>query len=71
MQGFMIALLTCSFTMSALALCFIAVTPLLAKRYTAKSYYYAWLIIVIGLIIPFRPQFDHALVKVDVPSQFR
>lgn len=53
MQNFMIALLTCSVSMSALALFYMAVTPLLARRYSAKGRYYAWLIIVIGLIIPF------------------
>jgi len=50
--------------MSALALFYMAVTPLLAKRYSAKGRYYAWLIIVIGLIIPFRPQFDNPFVKI-------
>jgi len=69
MQSFMVMLLTCSVTMSALALFYMAVTPLLAKRYSEKGRYYAWLIIVIGLIIPFRPHFDNAVVKVDVPSE--
>lgn len=69
MQSFMIALLTCSITMSALALFYMAITPLLSKRYSAKGRYYTWLIVVIGLIIPFRPQFDNAVVKVDVPPE--
>lgn len=68
MQGFMITLLICSVTMSALALFYMAITPLLAKRYSVKGRYYAWLIIVIGLIVPFRPQFSNAIVKVDMPS---
>jgi len=68
MQSFMITLLTCSVIMSALALTYMAVTPLLAKRYSVKGRYYAWLVIVVGLIIPFRPHFDNAFVKVDVPS---
>jgi len=68
MQGFMITLLICSVTMSALALFYMAITPLLAKRYSVKGCYYAWLVIVIGLIIPFRPQFSNAIVKVDMPS---
>jgi len=41
-----------------------AITPLLAKRYSSNGRYYAWLIIVIGLIIPFRPQFENPVVKV-------
>ncbi|ACL20899.1 peptidase M56 BlaR1 [Desulfitobacterium hafniense DCB-2] len=68
MQSFIVTLLTCSITMSAIALFYMAVTPLLAKRYSAKGRYYAWLIIVIGLIIPFRPQFDNPFVKI-IPTE--
>ena len=68
MQSFMVMLLTCSVTMSALALFYMAVTPLFAKRYSEKGRYYAWLIVVFWLIIPFRPQFNNAFIKVDVPS---
>lgn len=69
MQSFMIMLLTCSVTMSALAIFYMAITPLLARRYSEKGRYYAWLIIVIGLIIPFRPQFSNTIVRVDMPSK--
>ena len=69
MQSFIIALLICSVSMSVLALFYMAITPLLARRYSEKGRYYAWLIIVVGLIIPFRPQFDYAIVKVDMPSE--
>lgn len=68
MQDFIIRLLICSVTMSALGLLYIAVTPLLAKRYSVMSRYYVWLILVAGLIIPFRPQFESALVKVELPG---
>lgn len=68
MQNFMNTLLICSVTMSALALFYMAVTPLLIKRYSVTSRYYTWLVIVIGLIIPFRPQFSNAIVKVNIPS---
>jgi len=69
MQNFMIALLVCSITMSLLALLYIAITPIVSKRYSAKGRYYAWLIIVVGLIIPFRPQWGSAFVTVDVLSR--
>ena len=69
MQNFVITLLTCSVTMSALALFYMAVTPLLSRRYSEKGRYYAWLIVVIGLIIPFRPQWSNAIVKMDMPSE--
>lgn len=66
MQGFMITLAICSVTMSALALLYMSVMPLLTKRYSVKSRYYTWLVIVVGLIVPFRPQFKNAIVKVDM-----
>jgi len=69
MLSFMITLLACSVTMSALALLYMASAPLLSKRYTERSRYYAWLIIVIGLIIPFRPQFSNAIVNIDMPGE--
>ena len=68
MENFVIILLICSVTMSMLALVYMAITPIVSRRYSAKSRYYAWLIIVIGLIIPFRPQFDNALVQIDMPT---
>jgi len=64
----MITLLICSATMSALALLYMAATPLLSKRYSDKGRYYAWIVIVIGLIIPFRPQWSSPLVSVEVPG---
>ena len=64
MQNFMITLLTCSALMSSLGLCYMAVTPLLEKRYSTKGRYYAWLMIVVGLIIPFRPQFQSSIIKI-------
>lgn len=67
MQDFIIALLICSVTMSVLALFYMSVTPPLARRYSVTGRYYVWLVIVIGLIIPFRPQFNNAIVKIDMP----
>ena len=40
MPGFMITLLICSITMSALALLYMALTPFLAKRYSEKVRYF-------------------------------
>lgn len=66
MRGFLIVLMECSVTMSVLALCFIALTPWLSKRYAAKWLYYGWLVIVIGLIIPFRLHPDTPLIHKDL-----
>ena len=66
MRDYIFMLLLCSVTMSAVALIYMAVTPILAKYYSEKWRYYAWLIIVAGLIVPFRPQFESAIVKLEI-----
>lgn len=53
MQSFILMLLTGSAAMSVVILLYMAIMPLLAKRYSVTGSYYAWLIIVAGLIIPF------------------
>lgn len=69
MRDFLIALLECSVSMSVLAVVLMALTPLLSKRYAAKWLYYTWLIIVVGLIIPFRFHFTIPIFRmVAVPS---
>jgi beta-lactamase regulating signal transducer with metallopeptidase domain len=57
MQDLIISMLQCSIRMSIPALIYIAITPLLNKRYTAKWCYYMWLIIIMGYILPFKPHF--------------
>lgn len=69
MRNFIGALLACSAAMSVIILIYIAITPLLAKRYHVKWRYYTWLIIVIGLLIPFRPNFSKAPVRVTMPGE--
>ncbi len=69
MREFMTALIECSITMSVLVLGFIAATPWLSKRYSAKWLYYIWLVLVIGLIIPFRVHPDRAFIQMnDAPA---
>ena len=68
MRSFPVTLLICSVTMSVTALCYMAVTPLLAKHYSVKVRYYSWLVVVLGLIIPFRPKCSNAIVKVNMPD---
>jgi len=69
MHNFMVMLLACSFVMSLIALFYMALNPLLAKRYSEKGRYYVWLIILLGLIIPIRPQWNNALIRLDMPSE--
>lgn len=55
MAAFLIALITCSVSMSALCLLALLVTYLNRKRYQPKSIYLVWLIILAGLLFPWRP----------------
>jgi len=71
MSTFIIALLISSVTMSVLALIYMALSPKLARRYSTKWIYYAWLIIVIGLIIPIRPALENAVIQIEVPQNIR
>ena len=68
MQAFLTTLLECSVAMSAISLAYMAAMPLLSKRYTPKWRYYVWLVIVIGWILPFRPQLDATLLPVQISA---
>lgn len=65
----MIALLEASIAMSIIALMYIAITPILRKVFSAKGLYYAWLVIILGLIIPFRfhPQVSAIYIDTIIP----
>lgn len=52
-------------SMSILIIVYLLLTPILAKRYSAKWRYYAWLVVVLGLLVPFRPSFDIALIQFE------
>ncbi|QOR34865.1 M56 family metallopeptidase [Clostridium sp. 'deep sea'] len=65
MQYFINLLITCSISMSVLILIYIITTPWLSKKYDAKWIYYAWLVIIVGLIIPFRVNFNTAIFTID------
>lgn len=70
MREFMIALIECSVTMSVLVLGFIAATPWMSKRYSAKWLYYIWLVFVVGLIIPFRVHPDTAFIQMNAAPDY-
>lgn len=63
MNNFLITLIKNSISMSILVLIYLTMIPLFSKRYIPKWRYYAWLIIVIGFIIPFRPNFEIPLLE--------
>lgn len=65
MQNLLISLLESSLAMSAIALVYMAIAPLLSKKFTAKGLYYAWLVIVVGLIIPFRIHPQESAININ------
>lgn len=73
MRGFLSTLIECSISMTVLIFGFMAVTPWLSKRYAAKWIYYAWAIIVAGLIFPLRFHAGAALIPVNIipPAEVR
>jgi len=68
MQAFLIILLQCSLSMSPVTLAYMAVLPLLSRRYDAKWRYVVWLVIAAGWIFPFRPPIDLPLLSVQLPD---
>lgn len=68
MQIFFISLLRCSIAMSMISLVYIAVMPLLSKRYSAKWIYYIWLLVVFGWVLPFRLHLDHKIIPIQLPE---
>jgi len=70
MKDFIIMLTTYSALFSVIILLYIAITPFLSKRYSAKGLYYSWLIIVIGLIVPYWPKINVPVIdkKVKGPA---
>ncbi|MCL2813506.1 MAG: extracellular solute-binding protein [Oscillospiraceae bacterium] len=69
MRTLIITLIECSAVMSALTLLYMLSNRILAKRYAEKWRYYAWLIIVVGLIIPIRPNFGNAAITIEAPER--
>jgi len=61
--------LECSVTMALIAALFQVLTPLLSKRYTARTMYYGWLVMMIGFIVPFRPRLDFGLIPTPTAIQ--
>ena len=70
MRDYMTALIECSVTMSVLVLGFMAITPWLSKRYSAKWLYYVWLVLVLGLIIPFRVHPNTAFIRMNAAPSY-
>jgi len=60
----------CTLTMSAIATALLLLTPWLSRHYSAKTLRIAWLIVLMGFVVPFRPQIAPAAINVPVlPSR--
>ncbi len=72
LQEMLIILLECSLSMSVLILLLLALIPWLSRRYAAKWLYCTWLVIALGLLVPFRFHPAAPLIKMSVvPSSFQ
>ncbi len=70
MNEFFIALLTASLAMSAVILVMLALNRPLAAKASAKLRYYLWLVVLIGLLIPFRPSVSLPFEPISIPVPF-
>lgn len=59
MSDFLLVLLTCSASVSFIAVVFYFISPILSVKHNANSLYLVWLIIFIAFAIPIRPIFDY------------
>jgi len=70
MTWFFKLLLTSGIVMGALTFLYLALMPLLQKRYRANTLYLISLILAVGFLIPFRPQAIAPAVTVYAPQMF-
>jgi Antirepressor regulating drug resistance, predicted signal transduction N-terminal membrane component len=70
MNGFIFTLLSISLTMSVVILLLLLFNKILANKVSAISRYYMWLIVLFGLLIPFRPRITTFFDPVPIPISF-
>ncbi len=61
-------LLECTLSASAMALLLLLVIPLLSRRYSPRGIYWAWLTLLPGFLVPWRPHAVAPVVTVTVPQ---
>jgi len=67
---FMFTFLTISLTMSMVIILLLFFNKVLEKRISAMVRYYMWLIVLLGLLVPFRPSLTVPLESVQIPIAF-
>lgn len=68
MQSIMVGLIFKSVIMTIIGLLYIAVTPFLLKRYSAKWLYYSWLTILVGFMLPFTFKIPTTIFHLSEPA---
>lgn len=70
-MNFLIVLLTASLSLSLIMLVLLFVLPLTRQSLNARTRYIIWIVLLLGLIIPFRPiLFGGGLIKLDSSEIF-
>jgi beta-lactamase regulating signal transducer with metallopeptidase domain/DUF4097 and DUF4098 domain-containing protein YvlB len=67
MNTFIASLLSASLSMSAIAGLVLLLNKLTEKRIPSKIRYYMWLIVLAGLLLPYRPEMPVSLKPVQIP----
>lgn len=65
---FLITLLSVSAVMSCIMLSLFLLSSITLRKITAKTRYMMWIVLLIGLIIPFRPILGKGLITLNSPS---
>ena len=68
MKSYFLAMACTGAGLSALALVYLALLPLLGKRYGPRGLYRVWVVVLAGLMIPFSLLASRPLMTVEVPQ---
>lgn len=70
MRLFLFQLVCCSVIMTVISLLYMLLSSLLGYRYSAKSKYYSWLILLLGFLTPWKPALYTPIFFVDSFSPY-
>jgi len=68
MENWVMSFLLSSFIMTAIILIIMLCNKLFFRAYPAKQRYIIWILILIGLIVPFRPAIGDGLISIQIPG---
>lgn len=67
MKTYFLAMACTGMGLSVLALCYLALLPLLGRRYGPRGLYRVWVVVLAGLLIPFSLLASRPLMTVELP----